>query len=77
LSNITTGDTVVTLANGIQGQEKTVVMTVRDTNNITLTPTNLAGAATSISFIAVGQTCVLKFMNGSWNIMSIYGATVI
>lgn len=76
LSNITTSDTTVTLADGIQGQEKTFVCTVRTTNNIVLTPTNLAGASTTITFSAVGQTCKLKFMNNEWCIMSVFGASI-
>lgn len=76
LSNITTGVTAVTLADGVQGQKKTFVMTVRDSHNMELTPTNLMGPATKITFSEIGQTAVLKFMNNAWCVLSVYGATV-
>lgn len=75
LTNITTGTTTVTLADGIQGQEKTFVCTVHETNDVELIPASFI--ATKITFTAVGQTAKLKYMNGSWHIMSVYGATVV
>lgn len=77
LSNVTTGTTSTTLADGAQGQEKTLCMTVRTTNDVDVIPTNLVGVATKLTFAEVGQTAKLKFMNGSWHIMSVYGATVV
>jgi hypothetical protein len=75
LSNITTGLTTVTLPDGIQGQEKTILCTVRDSHDIELVPTNFANGL-RITFGAVGHTCKLKFMNSEWCVLSLYGATI-
>ncbi len=74
LSNITTSSMIVTLADGIQGQEKTLLMTVKTTDNIVLTCTH--SSFTNITFTGINQTAKLKFMNDKWNILSVYGATV-
>ena len=73
ITNITTSVMTVTLADGVQGQEKTILMTIRDTHNMTLTCTN--SSFTNITFNGIGQTAKLKFMNSKWHILSVYGAT--
>ena len=57
----------MTLADGYQQQEKTIVM-ITDGGAGTLTPTNLANGAT-ITFDDVGDSAQLKFLNGSWHFM--------
>jgi hypothetical protein len=76
LSNVGGSLATVTLANGVQGQEKTFLMTARTSNDIDLVPANLIGTDTKITFSAVGQTVKLKFMNSQWCVLSVYGAVV-
>ena len=70
----TTGANALTLADGVQGQEKKIVMR-QDLGDGTLTPTNLAGA-TTITFNDVGDTVSLMFLDGEWHIMGHYGVTI-
>lgn len=59
-----TGVNALTLANGSEGQRKTLVMIV-DAGDATLTPTNL-GNGTTITFNDAGDTAELVFTNGKW-----------
>jgi len=61
----TTGVNALTLADGVEGQRKTLVM-AGDSGDGTLTPTNLAGAPTTITFKNVGDTAELLFTSGTW-----------
>jgi hypothetical protein len=70
----TTGANALTLADGVQGQTKQIVMR-QDLGNGTLTPTNLAGAST-ITFNDVGDTVSLMFLDGEWHIMGYYGVAI-
>jgi hypothetical protein len=70
----TTGANALTLADGVQGQTKQIVMR-QDLGDATLTPTNLAGAST-ITFNDVGDTVSLMFLDGEWHIMGYYGVTI-
>ena len=70
----TTGANALTLADGVQGQTKQIVMR-QDLGDGTLTPTNLAGA-TTITFNDVGDTVSLMFLDGEWHIMGHYGVTI-
>ena len=70
----TTGANAFTLADGVQGQTKQIVMR-QDLGDGTLTPTNLAGA-TTITFNDVGDTVSLMFLDGEWHIMGYYGVTI-
>lgn len=70
----TTGANALTLADGVQGQTKQIVMR-QDLGDGTLTPTNLAGA-TTITFNDVGDTVSLMFLDGEWHIMGYYGVTI-
>ena len=58
------------------GQLKILVQTVNGggTDVATITPTNLTGG-TSITMNAVGENCVLIFVNSGWNILSLGGGT--
>jgi len=65
----------MTLADGAEGQMKYIVMTV-DNGDATITPTNLFGAATTIKFTAIGQSCTLMFTGAAWVITGYYGITI-
>ena len=69
ISNIT-----VTLPSSArQGQTKTVL--TNSTGTVTLNGTNLRGFS-SIVFDAIGESAVLKYVDGGWYILSTNGATV-
>jgi hypothetical protein len=74
VSNATINSVLLTLANGVQGQEKTIVC-IGLANPIVLTPSILIGA-THITFSNVGHTCKLQYLNGAWYILSLFGATI-
>lgn len=63
-----------TLADGEEGQVKEIVM-VADGGDGTLTPANF-GNGTTITFDAVGESVVLRFLDGNWWVVGINGATV-
>jgi hypothetical protein len=67
----------LTLANGVEGQLKTVVYVAEAAGADTgiLTPTNL-GAGTTITFTNVGDACVLQFLGTDWWAISLRGATL-
>ena len=64
---VTTGTDALTLADGISGQEKFIVMTT-DGGAGTLTPTNLGNGST-ITFDDVGDSASLLFTNSAWHFM--------
>jgi len=70
----TTGVDALTLADGVEGQVKFIVMVV-DGGDGTLTPTNLAGG-TTITFDAVGDSATLLFTAATWFVVGISGAVV-
>jgi hypothetical protein len=72
---VTTGANALTLADGVHGQSKFIVMKTFVGNGV-LTPTNLAGADNTITFIAVGNSVHLYFTNSSWHIMGSRGVTI-
>lgn len=63
----TTGADALTLADGVSGQRKYIVM-IADGGAGTLTPTNL-GNGTTITFDDVGDSADLLFTNGAWHFM--------
>lgn len=64
-----TTNSALTLADGYEGQEKELVMIANTASHIhTLTPTNLAGG-TTVALNGVGETAILKFLSGNWNMM--------
>lgn len=67
----------LTLADGVEGQIKTIVYVAEAAGADTgvLTPTNL-GAGTTITFTNVGDACVLQFLNTDWWAISLRGATL-
>ena len=66
----------LTLANGTNGQIKTIVCTaVTAAGTATLTPTTCSGF-TTVAFTAAGQTLTLQyFTTGGWHLLSVRGAT--
>lgn len=64
---ITTGTNALTLADGAEGQQKTLVM-ITDAGDGTLTPSNLANG-TTITFDDVGDSAELFFTNSAWHFM--------
>ena len=65
---MTTGAATATLANGKQGQEKIIVMSV-DGGDAVVTVANLVGG-TTLTFSAVGQAANLIFVGTRWHIIS-------
>lgn len=67
----------LTLADGVEGQIKTIVYVAEAAGADTgiLTPTNL-GAYTTITFNAVGDACILQFLGTEWWVISLRGATL-
>ena len=68
--NATTGTGAVSLADGSNGQVKTVINTsTAGSNAITITPTNFRGG-TNIVLNNVGETVTLLFKNSNWNVIA-------
>ena len=64
-----------TLANGADGQIKTIINTsTSGTNTVTITPANLRGF-TNILLNAPGETVTCLFKNSNWNIIAGNGFT--
>ena len=72
---VTTGAQAFSLANGVNGQIKTISM-VTDGGDATLTPATLAGGST-IVFNDVGDSVILIYnTTGGWSVLSNNGTTV-
>ena len=72
---VTTGAQAFSLANGVNGQIKTISM-VTDGGDATLTPATLAGGST-IVFNDVGDSVVLIYnTTGGWGVLSNNGTTI-
>ena len=72
---VTTGAQAFSLANGVNGQIKTISM-VTDGGDATLTPATLAGGST-IVFNDVGDSVVLIYnTTGGWAVLSNNGTTI-
>ena len=71
----TTGADAGTLADGVEGQVKYIVM-IADGGNGTLTPDNLAGTDTTITFDDIGDAVTLLFTNGEWYVVGQNGVTL-
>lgn len=63
-----TADITATLANGVAGQMKIIKLVTKDTNNMVLTPANLADG-TTIKFDATGEVAVLVFDGTNWQVV--------
>jgi hypothetical protein len=70
----TTAADAGTLADGVVGQLKYVIM-VADGGDGTLTPTNLFNG-TSITFDAVNDAVLLQFIGTEWHVICNFGATI-
>jgi len=74
--NATSATHTCALADGSDGQVKTIINTsTSGTNAITITPTNLRGY-TTIVLNAPGETVTLLFKNSNWNVIANQGATI-
>jgi hypothetical protein len=74
--NATSATHTCALADGSDGQVKTIINTsTSGTNAITITPTNLRGY-TTITLNAPGETVTLLFKNSNWNVIANQGATI-
>ena len=73
----TAAGNALTLADGAQGQIKTVIYVAEAAGGDTgvLTPTNL-GSATTITFNAVGDSVTLQFAGTDWWVVGFRGAVV-
>lgn len=67
----------LTLADGVEGQTKTIVYVAEAAGGDTgvLTPSNL-GAGTTITFNAVGDACTLQFLGSDWWAIALRGAVL-
>ena len=73
----TAAGNALTLADGAQGQIKTIIYVAEAAGGDTgvLTPTNL-GSATTITFNAVGDSVTLQFAGTDWWVIGLRGAVV-
>lgn len=71
---VTTGTDALTLADGVEGQTKYIVMKT-DGGDGTLTPSNFA-QGTTITFNDAGDSAHLLFTNAAWHIVGSYGVSV-
>ena len=68
--NATSAGAPCTLADGANGQIKTIInVSTSGTNAITITPTNLRGFTTA-TLNAPGETVTLIFKNSNWNVLA-------
>ena len=63
------GATALTLADGSDGQVKTILTIGTGGNNCVITPTNLRGYST-ITLNAEGESVTLLFKNSKWNVIA-------
>jgi len=76
LINATSATHSCALADGADGQIKTIIdSSTSGTNAITITPTNLNGYST-ITLNAPGETVTLLFKNSKWNVIADNGAVL-
>lgn len=71
---VTSGAATTTLADGVEGQEKFILM-LTDGGDCVLTPANLR-AANTITFNDAGDNVTLKFIGTEWSVVSNVGCTV-
>ena len=68
--NATSAAAPCTLADGANGQIKTIInVSTAGTNAVTITPTNFRGH-TSVILNAPGETVTLMFKNSNWNVLA-------
>ena len=67
--NATSAGAPCTLADGANGQIKTIInVSTSGSNDIVITPSNLRGG-TTITLNAPGETVTLMFKNSNWNVI--------
>ena len=66
--NATSATGAISLADGTDGQIKTIIAIGTGSNNIVITPTNLRGGST-ITLNAEGETVQCLFKNSKWNVI--------
>ncbi len=72
----TSGAAPVTLADGSNGQIKTIInVSTSGTNAVTITPSNLRGY-TTIVLNAPGESVTCLFKNSNWNVIADRNATI-
>jgi hypothetical protein len=71
---VTTGAQALTLADGVEGQIKFLIMKT-DGGDGTLTPTNF-GSGSTLTFNTAGDAAICLFTNGNWYLMSNQGCTL-
>ena len=75
--NATSAIATLTLADGANGQIKTIInISTSGTNAVTITPSNLRGF-TSATLNAPGETVTLMFKNSNWNVIGNGGTVVL
>lgn len=75
--NATSSTATLTLADGANGQIKTIInISSSGTNAITITPSNLRGFTTA-TLNAPGETVTLMFKNSNWNVIGTGGTVVL
>ena len=75
LFDTTLGAQTGTLADGFEGQEKTLKMTVDGATDMVVTPANLHDGAT-LTFADVNDSCVLRFIGATWMVISNNGVAL-
>lgn len=75
LFDTTAGAQTGTLADGFEGQEKTLKMTVDGATDMVVTPANLHDGAT-LTFADVNDSTVLRFIGGTWMVISNNGVAI-
>ena len=73
--NQTAGSAAMSLADGTDGQIKTIIATGTGAANIVVTPTNLRGGST-ITLNSEGETVQCLFKNSKWNVIGGHGFVV-
>ena len=74
--NATAGAAPTTLADGANGQIKTIInVSTGGSNNVNIVPSNLRGG-TTITLNAPGETVTCMFKNSNWNIIAGNGYAV-
>ena len=69
--DVTSGaDVAFTMADGTEGQNKLIYAPTKGVGNAVVTPTNLVGAATTITFGTAKMWAELKFMGGTWHVVA-------
>jgi len=75
--NATSAIATLTLADGANGQIKTIInVSTSGTNAVTITPSNLRGF-TSATLNAPGETVTLMFKNSNWNVIGTGGTVAL